>query len=127
MGGSSRASILKYVLSSCKSGDPAKVAVQVKMALRKGIETKKLKMARSVGKGSGAFKVVVEEKPKKVKKRPVKKSAVKKLVKKGKVAQKGKVTQKVKKATPKMKKVGKSINRKTVKVAKTKSAKPLKK
>merc|ERR1712083_10852 len=120
--GSSRASILKYVLANSKSGTPAKVAAQVKVALRKGVEAKKLKMARPSGKGSGAFKVVIDEKPKKVKKTLAKKSVPKK-----KSVKKGKVAPKVKKAIPKMKKIGKTSLKKAVKVAKTKSAKALKK
>ena len=95
-GGSSRAAIVKYVSSNYKVGD--KVAVQVKMALKRMILNKELVHASSKTHGaSGSFKLPAKEpKAKKVavkkpaKKSPVKKSAAKpkttKSPKKGKPA-----------------------------------------
>merc|ERR1712121_66589 len=67
--GTSRSAILKHIVENYKVGDPAKAATRVKLALKAGLEKGKLKKAREVGKGSGAFKLVKEEKPKKVKKK----------------------------------------------------------
>ena len=73
--GSSRQAILKYICANYKV-DAAKAAVQLRMALKRGVEKGALKMARASGKGAGCYKVVKVEKPKKVKK--VKKPAAKK-------------------------------------------------
>merc|ERR1712056_126987 len=65
--GSSRQAILKYICANYKV-DAAKAAVQVRLALKRGVAKGALKMARASGKGAGSYKVVKAEKPKKVKK-----------------------------------------------------------
>ena len=77
--GSSRQAILKYICANYKV-DAAKAAVQLRMALKRGVAKGALKMARASGKGAGCYKVVKVEKPKKVK--AVKKPAAKKPAKK---------------------------------------------
>merc|ERR1711981_863803 len=81
--GSSRQAILKYICANYKV-DAAKAAVQVRLALKRGVAKGALKMARASGKGAGSYKVVKVEKPKKVKKpkRAAKKPAAKKPAKK---------------------------------------------
>merc|ERR1712040_17146 len=92
--GSSRQAILKYICANYKV-DAAKAAVQVRLALKRGVAKGALKMARASGKGAGSYKVVKAEKPKKVKKakkpkakkpkkakKPAKKPAAKKAAKK---------------------------------------------
>merc|ERR1712031_95509 len=76
--GSSRQAILKYICANYKV-DAAKAAVQVRLALKRGVAKGALKMARASGKGAGSYKVVKAEKPKKVKKakKPAKKAAKK--------------------------------------------------
>merc|ERR1712078_625829 len=70
--GSSRQAILKYICANYKV-DAAKAAVQVRLALKRGVAKGALKMARASGKGAGSYKVVKAEKPKKVKKPKAKK------------------------------------------------------
>merc|ERR1711902_173644 len=65
--GSSRQAILKYICANYKV-DAAKAAVQVRLALKRGVAKGALKMARASGKGAGSYKVVKVEKPKKAKK-----------------------------------------------------------
>merc|ERR1712242_341788 len=65
--GSSRQAILKYICANYKV-DAAKAAVQVRLALKRGVAKGALKMARASGKGAGSYKVVKAEKPKNVKK-----------------------------------------------------------
>merc|ERR1711956_147257 len=65
--GSSRQAILKSIVANNKV-DAAKAAVQVRLALKRGVAKGALKMARASGKGAGSYKVVKVEKPKKVKK-----------------------------------------------------------
>merc|ERR1739840_86462 len=83
--GSSRQAILKYICANYKV-DAAKAAVQVRLALKRGVAKGALKMARASGKGAGSYKVVKAEKPKKVKK--AKKPAAKKAKKPKKAAKK---------------------------------------
>merc|ERR1719205_378038 len=83
--GSSRQAILKYICANYKV-DAAKAAVQVRMALKRGVAKGALKIARASGKGAGSFKVVKVEKPKKVKK--AKKPKAKKAKKAKKAAKK---------------------------------------
>lgn len=98
--GSSRQAILKYICANYKV-DAAKAAVQVRMALKRGVAKGALKMARASGKGAGSFKVVKVEKPKKVKK--AKKPKAKKVKKVKKAAKKpaAKKAKKPKKAAKK--------------------------
>merc|ERR1712062_603102 len=70
--GSSRQAILKYICANYKV-NAAKAAVQVRLALKRGVAKGALKMARASGKGAGSYKVVKAEKPKKVKKPKAKK------------------------------------------------------
>merc|ERR1719328_67233 len=70
--GSSRQAILKYICANYKV-DAAKAAVQVRLALKRGVAKGALKMARASGKGAGSYKVVKVEKPKKPKKPKAKK------------------------------------------------------
>merc|ERR1712153_278323 len=65
--GSSRQAILKSIVANNKV-DAVKAAVQVRLALKRGVAKGALKMARASGKGAGSYKVVKVEKPKKVKK-----------------------------------------------------------
>merc|ERR1712027_49635 len=83
--GSSRQAILKYICANYKV-DAAKAAVQVRIALKRGVAKGALKMARASGKGAGSYKVVKVEKPKKAKK--PKKPKAKKPKKAKKVAKK---------------------------------------
>merc|ERR1712078_799548 len=95
--GSSRQAILKYICANYKV-DAAKAAVQIRLALKRGVAKGALKMARASGKGAGSYKVVKVEKPKKVKKakkpkakkpkKAAKKPAAKKAAKKPKKAAK---------------------------------------
>merc|ERR1711937_750325 len=102
--GSSRQAILKYICANHKV-DAAKAAVQVRLALKRGVAKGALKMARASGKGAGSYKVVKAEKPKKVKKakKPkAKKPAAKKAAKKP-AAKKAAKKPAAKKAAPKKK------------------------
>merc|ERR1712123_133039 len=81
--GSSRQAILKYIVANNKV-DAAKAAVQVRLALKRGVVKGALKMARASGKGAGSYKVVKVEKPKKVKKAKKPKAKKVKKVKKAK-------------------------------------------
>merc|ERR1712154_612000 len=83
--GSSRQAILKYICANYKV-DAAKAAVQVRLALKRGVAKGAFKMARASGKGAGSYKVVKDEKPKKVKK--AKKPKAKKPKKPKKAAKK---------------------------------------
>merc|ERR1712086_416496 len=83
--GSSRQAILKSIVANNKV-DAAKAAVQVRLALKRGVAKGALKMARASGKGAGSYKVVKVEKPKKAKKPKAKK--VKKVKKAKKPAAK---------------------------------------
>merc|ERR1712013_972580 len=75
--GSSRQAILKYICANHKV-DAAKAAVQIRLALKRGVAKGALKMARASGKGAGCYKVVKVEKPKKAAKKPAAKKAAKK-------------------------------------------------
>merc|ERR1712106_1086566 len=81
--GSSRQAILKHICANNKV-DAAKAAVQVRLALKRGVAKGTLKMARASGKGAGSYKVVKVEKPKKVKKAKKPKAKKPKKVKKAK-------------------------------------------
>merc|ERR1712038_240236 len=76
--GSSRQAIIKYIVANYKV-DAAKAPVQIRLALKRGVAKKTLKLAKESGKGAGCYKVVKVEKPKKVKKakKPAKKAAKK--------------------------------------------------
>ena len=65
--GSSRQAILKYICANYKV-DAAKAAVQIRLALKRGVAKGALKMARESGKGAGSYKLVKVVKPKKEKK-----------------------------------------------------------
>merc|ERR1739842_166967 len=81
--GSSRQAILKHVVANNKV-DAAKAAVQVRLALKRGLAKGTLKKARASGKGAGKYRLVAvkAKKPKKKKakkpKKPKKKKAAKK-------------------------------------------------
>merc|ERR1712038_2142114 len=81
--GSSRQAIIKYIVANYKV-DAAKAAVQVRLALKRGVAKGALKMARASGKGAGCYRLVKVEKPKKVKKakKPAKKATKKPAAKK---------------------------------------------
>merc|ERR1712168_395944 len=143
--GASRQAILKYVCENYKV-EPAKAAVQVKLCLKNGFEKGKLKMARESGKGAGGFKLVKEEKPKKVSKpkattpkkkpaakssKPSKKVPVKSPAKKMGVKKATKSPGKVKKTAAKspaakkvVKKTGKSVGKSPAKKAPKAKAAP---
>merc|ERR1712130_852930 len=73
----------KYICANYKV-DAAKAAVQVHLALKRGVAKGALKMARASGKGAGSYKVVKAEKPKKVKKAKKPKAKKPEKVKKAK-------------------------------------------
>merc|ERR1712054_353729 len=87
--GSSRQAILKYICANYKV-DAAKAAVQVRIALKRGVAKGALKMARASGKGAGSYKVVKVEKAKKAKKPKAKKPKKAKKVAKKPAAKKPK-------------------------------------
>merc|ERR1712119_95668 len=89
-GGCSRQAILKKIKEDFDVGDnERRVAINVNMTLKKGVESGKLKMAREKGKGAGSYKL--GEKPKPEKKKPVKRLSDKTVVKKA-----AKITEKTK-------------------------------
>merc|ERR1739848_358071 len=94
--GSSRAAILKHVVTNNKV-DAAKAATQVRLSLMRGVAKGALKMAAAKGKNAGSYKLVKVVKPKKVKK--VKKVVKKKAAKKPKAAKKVAKKPAAKKAT----------------------------
>merc|ERR1739844_61432 len=120
--GSSRQAILKYICANYKV-DAAKAAVQVRLALKRGVAKGALKMARASGKGAGSYKVVKVEKPKKVKAKKPKK--VKKAAKKP-AAKKAKKPKKAAKK-PAAKKAAKKPAKKAAKKPAAKKAAPKKK
>merc|ERR1712203_592637 len=78
--GSSRAAIIKYIVANNKV-DAASAAVQVRLALKRGVAKGALKTAAASGKNAGSYKLEKAEKPAKAKKAP-KKPAAKKAAKK---------------------------------------------
>merc|ERR1711864_50601 len=136
--GASRHAISKFVCDNYQV-DPVKSAVHLKLCLKNSLAKGKLKMARESGKGAGGFKIVKEEKPKKVvklkatsvvkkslktasAKRPTKSPAAKKTVKKTTAKSPGKKAAKpAKKAVP-----AKSPKPKSTKPAAAKKAAPKK-
>merc|ERR1712126_577714 len=82
--GSSRQAILKYVVANNKV-DAAKAAVQVRKALKKMLDAKKLVPAAAAKTGAGCFKLPAKE-PKA--KKPAAKKAKKPVAKKPKAAKK---------------------------------------
>merc|ERR1712018_303410 len=131
--GSSRQAILKYICANYKV-DAAKAAVQVRLALKRGVAKGALKMARASGKGAGSYKVVKVEKPKKAKKpkkpkakKPKKaKKPAKKTVKKPKKAAKKPAAKKAAKK-PAKKAAKKPAAKKAAKKPAAKKAAPKKK
>merc|ERR1719266_2672064 len=83
--GSSRQAILKHVVANNKV-DAAKAAVQVRLALKRGLAKGTLKKARASGKGAGKYRLVAvkakKPKKKKAKKPKNKKPKAKKAAKK---------------------------------------------
>merc|ERR1719420_2155383 len=99
--GSSRQAILKYIVANYKV-DAAKAAVQVRLALKRGIAKGTLKAAAAKGKNAGSFKLVKVAKPKKAKKPKAKKpKKVKKAKKPAKKAAKKPAAKKAKKPAKK--------------------------
>merc|ERR1712172_465654 len=95
-GGSSRQAILKHVVANNKV-DAAKAAVQVRLALKRGLAKGTLAKARASGKGAGKFKLV----PVKAKKPKAKKAKKPKKVKKAKKPKAKKAKKPAKKAAKK--------------------------
>merc|ERR1712106_1164496 len=124
--GSSRQAILKHICANNKV-DAAKAAVQVRLALKRGVAKGALKMARASGKGAGSYKVVKVEKPKKPKaKKPKKvKKAKKPAAKKAKKPKKAAKKPAAKKAAKKPAK--KAAVKKAAKKPAAKKAAPKKK
>merc|ERR1712002_1196977 len=60
--GSSRQAILKYVIANNKGVEEKTAAVQLKLALKRGVASGALKQVKGVG-ASGSFKLVKAEKP----------------------------------------------------------------
>merc|ERR1711928_145180 len=111
-GGCSRKAILKKIKEDFNVGDnDRRVALNVNMTLKKGIESGRLKMAREKGKGAGSYKL--GELPK-AEKKPVKRLASDKPKTKKKVATettKGKKTATKKTPTKATKKDGKAASK----------------
>merc|ERR1712186_33280 len=126
--GSSRQAILKYICANYKV-DAAKAAVQVRLALKRGVAKGALKMARASGKGAGSYKVVKVEKPKKVKKAKKPKAKKPKKVKKAAKKPAAKKAKKPKKAAkkPAAKKPAKKAAKKPAAKKAAKKAAPKKK
>merc|ERR1711935_866163 len=79
--GSSRAAIIKYIVANNKV-EAASAAVQVRLALKRGVAKGALKTASASGKNAGSYKVVKADKPAKAKKPVAKKVAKKPAAKK---------------------------------------------
>ena len=117
--GSSRPAILKYICANYKV-DAAKAAVQIRLALKRGVAKGALKMARESGKGAGSYKLVKVVKEKKAKKPKAKKPKKVKKVKKAKKPAAKKAKKPAKKA---VKKPAKKAVKKPAKKAVKKPAK----
>ena len=117
--GSSRQAILKYICANYKV-DAAKAAVQIRLALKRGVAKGALKMARESGKGAGSYKLVKVVKPKKEKKAKKPKAKKPKKVKKAKKPAAKKAKKPAKKA---VKKPAKKAVKKPAKKAVKKPAK----
>merc|ERR1712106_114635 len=133
--GSSRQAILKSIVANNKV-DAAKAAVQVRLALKRGVVKGALKMARATGKGAGSYKLVKVVKPKKVKKakkpkakkvKKAKKPAVKKAKKPKKAAKKPAAKKAAKKQAAKNPAAKKPAAKKAAKKPAAKKAAPKKK
>merc|ERR1711973_736207 len=99
--GSSRQAIIKYICANYKV-DAAAAAVQVRLALKRGVAKGTLKAAAAPGKkNAGSYKVVKVEKPKKVKKAKKPKAKKPKKVKKAAKKPAAKKAKKPKKAAKK--------------------------
>merc|ERR1712058_119682 len=123
--GSSRKAITRHILETHKIDD-AKV-IHIRKAIAHGMEKGILKQARTSGKGAGSFRVVKEEKLKKVAKpkKPVAKKVVKASSAGASTVKKNLQKKTVKKVAPKKvaKKAGaKTQEKKTTKPAKKPSA-----
>merc|ERR1719318_1280954 len=122
-GGCSRQAILKKIKEDFDVGDNDKrVAVNVNMTLKKGIESGRLKMAREKGKGAGSYKLgelsKADKKPVKrlASEKPKPKKKVATETKNGKTIVKKSVTAKSKeKASAKRKSVGALATKKKLK------------
>ena len=120
--GSSRQAILKYICANYKV-DAAKAAVQIRLALKRGVAKGALKMARESGKGAGSYKLVKVVKPKKEKKAKKPKAKKPKKVKKVKKAKKPAAKKAKKPAKKAVKKPAKKAVKKPAKKAVKKPAK----
>merc|ERR1712129_342546 len=104
--GSSRAAIIKYIVANNKV-EAASAAVQVRLALKRGVAKGALKTASASGKNAGSYKVVKADKPAKAKKpvakKAAKKPAAKKPAAKKPAAKKAAKKPAAKKAAPKKK------------------------
>ncbi|KJH47450.1 linker histone H1 and H5 family protein [Dictyocaulus viviparus] len=108
--GSSKAAILKYVLSHYKLGDNVtKINTQLRTALKRGVIKGELKQVKGIG-ASGSFKLAEKKEATASKKTTVKKPA-------------SKVAKTVKRATKKPKAEKKTKSPKKAKTPKAKSAK----
>merc|ERR1712204_98169 len=125
--GSSRQAILKSIVANNKV-DAAKAAVQVRLALKRGVVKGALKMARATGKGAGSYKLVKVVKAKKVKKvKKAKKPAAKKAKKPKKAAKKPAAKKVAKKPAAKKPAAKKPAAKKAAKKPAAKKAAPKKK
>merc|ERR1712086_65314 len=125
--GSSRQAILKSIVANNKV-DAAKAAVQVRLALKRGVVKGALKMARATGKGAGSYKLVKVVKPKKVKKaKKPKAKKVKKVKKAKKAAKKPAAKKAAKKPAAKKPAAKKPAAKKAAKKPAAKKAAPKKK
>merc|ERR1712112_381027 len=120
--GSTRIQILKYIMGNYKVKDTEKAAMLVRRCLKTNLEKGILKKAREAGKGSGGFKVVTEEKAKKVVKK-VAAVARKPVSSAAKSTAKASARKSTGAASAKPKKVAKKPTAKTGKEAKKTSSK----
>merc|ERR1719188_2339034 len=116
--GSSRKTILKFILENYNVGNASKTARLVNLCLKKNLEKGLIKKAKDSGKGAGAFKMVKVAAPKK--------AAKKKVAKKPNAVKKSGVQNKSKKGAKStaQKSIKKTAKKSDVKKPTKKSSKP---
>merc|ERR1712134_68870 len=108
--GTSKQAILKYI-STQYSIEGDKASSYLALALKKGVESDQLKVAKPSGKGSNSYKIGDAAKASKVVKKPAKSQADKKPKKGGKTAETTKEVGVTKKGDAKMPKTKKVVSK----------------
>merc|ERR1711937_887377 len=108
--GTSKQAILKYI-STQYSIEGDKASSYLALALKKGVESDQLKMAKPSGKGSNSYKIGDAAKASKVVKKPARSQADKKPKKGGKTAENTKEVSVTKKGDAKMPKTKKVVSK----------------